>query len=563
MRPAQPLTRATAVTLLFAAVSLSASPAGAQQRSAPRGTVPSAPPQDSLLKNERKDDPRPAPSRHEGDGPFQKLIIRGAIVVDGTGGPARGPVDIVIEGNRIADVIGVGYPKVAIDSTKRPRGAAREIDGTGLWVLPGLVDLHVHQGTPQKAPESEYYNKLWLAHGITAVRGVPFASFEYSMREKSRSEKNEITAPRYFVYQRPGTGWGRGPVRTPEQARAWVRWIAQNGADGLKVGAERPVIMAALLDEAKKLGLGSTAHLAQTGVAQMDALDAARLGLGTVTHFYGLFESMYESNDVQPWPVDLNYSDEQHRFGEVARQWKLVKPHGEKWNALLAEFKERNVTLDPTMTTYLAGRDLTHRMHEPWHQQYTLPSLWAFYEPSRTNHGSYWYYWTTWDEVAWKNFYRVWMEFLNDYKNIGGRVTASSDAGFIYNTPGFSTIEELELLQEAGFHPLEAIRGATMHAAETLYEPKGKEAEIGSVRPGMLADLMIVDANPIENLKVLYGTGAMRLNDQTGKAEQVGGVKFTIKDGIVYDAKQLLADVARMVEDQRRERQVTDGSRPQ
>jgi imidazolonepropionase-like amidohydrolase len=563
MRPAHPLTRAIAFTFLLATVVLPVSLAAAQQRSTPRGTVPSAPPQDSLLKNERKDDPRPAPNRHEGEGPFQKLIIRGATVVDGTGGPARGPVDIVIEGNRIADVIGVGYPKVAIDSTKRPRGAAREIDGTGLWVLPGLVDLHVHQGTPQKAPESEYYNKLWLAHGITAVRGVPFASFDYSMREKTRSEKNEITAPRYFVYQRPGTGWGRGPVRTPEQARAWVRWMAQNGADGLKVGAERPVIMAALLDEAKKLGLGTTAHLGQTGVAQMNALDAARLGLGTVTHFYGLFESMYESSDVQPWPVDLNYNDEQHRFGEVARQWKLVKPHGEKWNALLAEFKERNVTLDPTMTTYLAGRDLVHRMHEPWHQQYTLPSLWAFYEPSRTNHGSYWYYWTTWDEVAWKNFYRVWMEFLNDYKNMGGRVTASSDAGFIYNTPGFSTIEELELLQEAGFHPLEAIRGATLHAAETLYEPKGKEAEIGSVRPGMLADLLIVDANPIENLKVLYGTGAMRLNDQTGKVEQVGGVKYTIKDGIVYDAKQLLADVARMVDAQRRERQVTDGSRPQ
>jgi hypothetical protein len=54
-----------------------------------------------------------------------------------------------------------------------------------------------------------------------------------------------------------------------------------------------------------------------------------------VTHFYGLFESMYESNSVQPWPVDMNYNDEQDRFGQVARQWTLVKPHGEKWNQLL------------------------------------------------------------------------------------------------------------------------------------------------------------------------------------------------------------------------------------
>jgi hypothetical protein len=133
------------------------------------------------------------------------------------------------------------------------------------------------------------------------VRGVPFASFDYSIKEKERSAKNQITAPRYVVYQRPGTGWDSGSVKTPEQARSWVRWMAQHGADGLKLGAERPDLMAALLDEAKKLGLGSTAHLQQTGVAQMNADEATRLGLQTVTHFYGLFESMYENNSIQPW----------------------------------------------------------------------------------------------------------------------------------------------------------------------------------------------------------------------------------------------------------------------
>ena len=70
---------------------------------------------------------------------------------------------------------------------------------------------------------------------------------------------------------------------------------------------------------------------------------------------------------------------------------------------------------------------------------------------------------------------------------------------------------------------------------------------------GLLADLVIVDANPLENLQVLYGTGAAKLNDQTGMVEQVGGVKYTIKDGIVYDAKELLADVARMVEQAKRQ----------
>ncbi len=193
-----------------------------------------------------------------------------------------------------------------------------------------------------------------------------------------------------------------------------------------------------------------------------------------------------------------------------------------------------------------------------WHEQYTLPSLWDYYEPDREDHGSYYYDWTTWEEVAWKNFYRTWMQFLDDYKDAGGRVTVSSDAGFIYNLFGFSTVEEMELLQEAGFHPLEVIRGATMHAAQALFEPSGRPIEFGVIRPTMLADLMIVEENPLANLKVLYGTGHMRLNDETGQIERVGGVKYTIKDGILYDAKELLEDVARMVEEQKRARQTTN-----
>ena len=154
------------------------------------------------------------------------------------------------------------------------------------------------------------------------------------------------------------------------------------------------------------------------------------------------------------------------------------------------------------------------------------------------------------------------MMFLNEYKNMGGRVTASSDAGFIYNTPGFSTIQEMELLQEAGFNPLEVVRAATYHAAETLAKPSGKPIEVGVVRQGALADMLIVDENPLENLKVLYATGALKLDDKTGKPVQVGGVRWTIKDGIVYDAKQLAADVARMVDDQRKSRPVADGAKP-
>ena len=101
------------------------------------------------------------------------------------------------------------------------------------------------------------------------------------------------------------------------------------------------------------------------------------------------------------------------------------------------------------------------------------------------------------------------MTFLNEFKNRGGRIAAGEDAGFIYKLFGFAYIRELELLQEAGFHPLEVVRSATLTGAELL----GMEEEIGSIEVGKRADMVIVDENPLSNFKVLYGTGAIRLDE--------------------------------------------------
>jgi imidazolonepropionase-like amidohydrolase len=497
----------------------------------------------------------PARRADEGKGPFKTLVIRSVMLIDGTGAPPQGPVDIVVSGNRISSIRSAGTPGLPIRANRAPQNAEHEVDGTGMYVMPGFVDLHVHAGGAPKNAEAEYAYKLWLAHGVTTVRGVSMAGHALTVSEKARSEKNEIVAPRIYNYQRPGSGWDKGGTDTPEAARDYVRWAAANGVDGLKLGAQRPEIMAALLDEAKKLGLGSTAHLAQSGVAQMNAIKAARLGLGTVTHFYGHFESLLKDYVVQPWPVDMNYSDEQHRFGQVARLWdKIHGPGTPEWKAYLEEHLKLGTVFDPTMTIYSAGRDVMRMRNAEWHDKYTLPSLMDFYAPSRASHGAYWFDWTTEDEIAWKNFYQVWFKLLNDYKKMGGRVATGSDSGFIYQTYGFGYVLELEMLQEAGFHPLEVIQAATMNGALTLAEPKKQAPQFGVLRAGLLADMVIVDQNPLQNFKVLYGTGAVRLNDKTGRPERVGGVKYTVKDGIVYDAKQLLADVAVMVEKQKGER---------
>lgn len=491
----------------------------------------------------------------EGAGPFERLIIRGAMMIDGTGAPPRGPVDIVIKGDRIESIRSVGFPGVPISEGSRPQGATHEVDAHGMYVLPGFVDMHVHTGGAPKAPQAEYIYKLWLAHGVTTVRGVPFGEFEWSLGEKALSERNEIVAPRMFSTHRPGTGWDGGAVTDAESAREWVRWLANVEMDGVKVdgiklGAEDPEIMAALIAESKNHGLATVAHLDQMGVARMTALDAARLGMDMMTHYYGLMESMLTDYSIQNWPVDYNYNNEQHRFGNVAHLWyQSAEPGSDKWNALIEEFLELDFGLDPTMTIYEASRDLKRAMNAEWHEEYTLPSLWDYYTPSRRAHGSYWFYWTSEDEYHWKMFYQKWMHFLNDYKNAGGHVTVGTDSGFIYSTFGFEYIRELELLREAGFSPSEVFRSATLYGAMELFEPKGEPVDFGIIRPGLKADLVVVAENPMENLKVLYGTGAVRLNDQTGEVGRTRGILYTIKDGIVYDAVRLRADVRRMVEE--------------
>jgi imidazolonepropionase-like amidohydrolase len=116
------------------------------------------------------------------------------------------------------------------------------------------------------------------------------------------------------------------------------------------------------------------------------------------------------------------------------------------------------------------------------------------------------------------------------------------------------------LSEEAGFTPLEVVKAATSDGAFEIYRPKGIEAPIGTVRPGMLADLVIAPENPLHNFKTLYGTGFERLGED-GKVERIGGVRWTVKDGIVYDARRLLADVAAMVEAQKRATAGTAGGK--
>ena len=293
-----------------------------------------------------------APARSEGEGPFSQLIIRGVTLINGTGSPPIGPVDVVVEKNRITEIAIVGAPGVEIKTSRRPKAkpGAKIVEADGMYLLPGFVDMHGHMGGRGKGATPEYIFKLWMGHGQTTIRDPGTAvGLEWGLEHKRKSNKNEITAPRILAYSTFGRG-SDSPISTPEGAREWVRENAKKGSDGIKFFGVRPDIMEAALDENKKMGLRSACHHAQMNVAWQNALQSARMGLTTMEHWYGLPEAMFEDKTVQDYPVDYNYQNEEHRFGEAGRLWKqAAKPGSPVWNAVIDEMLELDFNTRPNV----------------------------------------------------------------------------------------------------------------------------------------------------------------------------------------------------------------------
>ena len=110
-----------------------------------------------------------APPRSRGEGPFERLILRGVTLIDGTGAPPVGPIDIVVEQNRITEIRSVGFPGVRVQEEGRPQAQSGDkvLELDGHYVMPGFVDLHGHIGGTEQGTPAEYVLKLWMGHGIS------------------------------------------------------------------------------------------------------------------------------------------------------------------------------------------------------------------------------------------------------------------------------------------------------------------------------------------------------------------------------------------------------------
>lgn len=458
-----------------------------------------------------------------------RMVIRGATVIEGNGTPAEGPKDIVIEGNRIAEIVAIDPVAMQGGTARRPARGDVEIDATGKYVLPGLINLHGHvqeerAGVPQPL---EYELKLWLGMGITTVRDVSSETAK-TLVLRSRSAAGTVEAPRLYVYAR----YAYMPVpRNEPEARARVRELKQMGVDGLKLfGMDKDVYLP-VLDEARTLGLRTAHHMA---VDETNAWDAAKGGLTSIEHWYGVPDAALPDG-VQGFPSNFNYADEGMRFRYAGRLFREADPA--RLRDVLQAMATAGVAWNPTLDIYEASRDLQRAETQPWFADYLHPTLERYFRPDPANHGSYFAGWSSTDEAFWKENYRIWFQALRDFERAGGIIGAGEDAGFIYQVYGFGLIRELELHQEAGFPTLKVLQHATANNARIL----GEESRLGRVRPGWLADLVVVNGNPLEDLKVFYPP-------RTDAAAGPGaGVAWTIKDGIPYDAQRLLGEVREIV----------------
>ncbi len=297
----------------------------------------------------------------EGEGPWPQLIIRGVVLINGTGAPPIGPVDIVVEKNRIADIVILGSPGAPVPAKSRPVLApgGKELNAEGMYLMPGFVDMHGHIGGAQQGVSAEYVFKLWMGHGITTVRDPGCMNgLDWVLEEKTKSQQNLITAPRLKAYTVFGQG-SKTAISTTAQAIAWVDDNAKKGADGVKFFGAAPDIMKAALEENKRLGLRSACHHAQMDVARWNVLNSARAGLTSMEHWYGLPEALFADKTIQDYPLDYNYSDEQDRFEEAGKLWKqAAPPYSERWNNVMNELLSLDFTIDPTFNIYEANRDL-------------------------------------------------------------------------------------------------------------------------------------------------------------------------------------------------------------
>jgi imidazolonepropionase-like amidohydrolase len=432
------------------------------------------------------------------DAPVRALAITGVTVIDATGAPARPGITVVVTGDRITAVGKSGDVRV-------PQGA-RVVDGNGRYLIPGLWDMHVHIVSPSYLP-------LFLANGVTGVREMHSFFLESTFNMRKAIQEGKTLGPRIVMAGALIDGakpfWpGSLTATNAEEGRAVVQSLKKRGADFIKVYTKLPrSAYLAIADEAKKVGLPFAGHVPES----MSAAEASDLGQASMEHLFGILlacstdeeklrreevESMEKLENTAVWPI----------LGRIQAR-ALDSYNEEKARVLFAKFAKNGSWQDPTFTALrsLFNTDDESRSNDPRlkYMPRSIRSAWnpktGPFKPSAE------------ESAARKRMYKFASTLVRAMHKAGVPFLAGTDTTNPFVFPGFSLHDELALLvAEGGFTPLQALRAATRDPARFL----GREKDLGTVEPGKLADLVMLDADPLADIHNTTKIAAVVANGQ-------------------------------------------------
>jgi imidazolonepropionase-like amidohydrolase len=403
------------------------------------------------------------------------LALVGGTLIDGTGGPSLPNAAIVIRDGLIESI----GPRAGFELPER----TRELDVSGRWIIPGLIDAHTHL-----AASSDWALSRYLAWGVTTVRDV-HGDLNTVLRIRKRANSGPGDNPRVYVAGSmidglPPTYPDAIGVNAENDARKAVDRLVSAGVDLIKVYTRiDPSVLRAIVDEAHAFNLSVTGHLGLT-----DALGAAKAGISGIEHMTGVAESA--SRDPSAL-IAAHYRGYFPGWTAAERSWADLDESS--LARVAGRLAEEKVTVIPTLVLHetLSRLDDSAVLQDPaladvpaaQQKQWDVSGLIA-----RAG-------WSAADLASFRRSRSNQDLFIRLLAAAGGRIATGTDAGNSLLVPGYSEHREMELLVHAGLAPRDALRAATRNGAVLL----GVDS-LGLLAPGKVADLVVLTKDPLSNI---------------------------------------------------------------
>jgi imidazolonepropionase-like amidohydrolase len=412
------------------------------------------------------------------------IALTHVTLIDITGAGVKPNFTVIISGDRI---IRVGKS----NETPIPKNA-QVVDANGRFLIPGLWDMHVHW-------YEQDYLPLFIANGVTGIRIMSGGPLHREWRKQV--EAGKLLGPRMVIASEivdgPKPFWpGSISVTNAAEGRAAVDKIKQDGADFVKVYSFLPRdAYLAIADESKKQGIAFEGHVPLSVTAE----EASRAGQKSFEHLTGILPACSTRKDdlfkaAQADLAEEMVSDKPTFWGphvEALRQVEIDTYSPEKATALFTLFKSNGTWQCPTLTLLhvLGYGDDAAYARDP-RLRYMPPSVRGSWNPSKL------YGETPEESDLAKKEFPTDLNVVGVMQQSGVGILAGTDTLNPYIYPGFSLHDELGFLVQAGLTPTEALQTATLNPARFL----GKEKDLGTIESGKLADMVLLYANPLEDI---------------------------------------------------------------